>query len=39
MPTLCIVLKGWLLLPYALRPFQVYCAAPNLDITRREYAD
>ena len=28
----CIVLKGWSLLPNALRPFQIYCAPPNLDI-------
>ena len=25
---------GWSLLPNALRPFQIYCAAPNLGITR-----
>ena len=30
----CIVLKEWLLLPNALRPFQIYCAPPNLRITR-----
>ena len=28
------VLKGWSLLPNALRPFQIYCALPNLGITR-----
>ena len=28
----CIVLKGWSLLPNALRPFQIYCAHPNLGI-------
>ena len=28
------VLNGWSLLPYALRPFQMYCAPPNLDIAR-----
>ena len=28
----CIVLKGWSLLPNALRPFQIYCAPPNLGI-------
>ena len=28
----CIVLKGWSMLPNALRPFQIYCAPPNLDI-------
>ena len=33
-PSYCIVLKGWLLLPNALRPFQIYCAPPNLGITR-----
>ena len=32
--TYCIVLKGWSLLPNALLPFQIYCAAPNLGITR-----
>ena len=30
----CIVLKGWSLLSIALRPLQIYCAPPNLDITR-----
>ena len=29
-----IVLMGWSLLPNALRHFQIYCAAPNLGITR-----
>ena len=28
----CIVLKGWSLLPNALRPFQIYCAPLNLGI-------
>ena len=28
------VLMGWSLLPNALRPFQIYCAPPNLGITR-----
>ena len=28
----CIVLKGWSLLPNALRPFQIYRAPPNLGI-------
>ena len=28
----CIVLMGWSLLPHALRPFQIYCAPPNLGI-------
>ena len=28
----CIVLKGWSLLPKALRPFQINCAPPNLGI-------
>jgi hypothetical protein len=26
----CIVLKGWSFLPYALGPFQIYCASLNL---------
>ena len=30
----CIVLMGWSLLPNALRPFKIYCALPNLGITR-----
>jgi hypothetical protein len=30
----CIVLMGWSLLPNALRPFQIYCAPPNLGITK-----
>ena len=32
----CIVfvLLGWSLLPNALRPFKIYCAPPNLGITR-----
>ena len=30
----CIELKGWSLLPNALLPFQIYCAPPNLGITR-----
>ena len=30
----CIVLMGWSLLPSALRPFKIYCALPNLGITR-----
>ena len=30
----CIVLKGCSFLPYALRYFQIYCAHPNLGITR-----
>ena len=30
----CIVLMGWSLLPNSLRPFQIYCAPLNLDITR-----
>ena len=30
----CIVLMGWSLLPNALRPFKIYCASPNLAITR-----
>ena len=30
----CIVLKAWSLLSTALRPFQIYCAPPNLGITR-----
>ena len=29
-----VVLKGWSLLPNALRPFQIYCAPPNLGIRR-----
>ena len=29
-----IVLMGWSLLPNALRPFQIYCAPPNLGVTR-----
>ena len=28
----CIVLKGWSLLPNALRPFEIHCALPNLGI-------
>ena len=28
------VLMGWSLLPNSLRPFQIYCAPPNLGITR-----
>ena len=28
----CIVLKGCSMLPNALRPFQIYCAPPNLGI-------
>ena len=28
------VLMGWSLLPNALRPFQIYCAPPNLGIRR-----
>ena len=28
------VLKGWSLLPNALRPFKIYCAPPNLGIPR-----
>jgi len=28
----CIVLKGWSLLPNALRPFEIHCAPPNLGI-------
>ena len=28
------VLMGWLLLPNPLRPFKIYCAPPNLGITR-----
>ena len=34
--SICIVfvLMGWSLLPNALRRFQIYCAAPNLGITR-----
>ena len=34
----CIVLKGWSLLPNALRPFQIYCA-PRIWVLGREYAD
>ena len=30
----CIVLMEWSLLPNALRPFKIYCAPPNLGITR-----
>ena len=30
----CIVLMGRSLLPNPLRPFQIYCAPPNLGITR-----
>ena len=30
----CIELQGWSLLPDAPRPFQIYCAPPNLGITR-----
>ena len=30
----CIVLMGWSLLPNALRPLKIYCAPPNLGITR-----
>ena len=29
---ICIILLGWSLLPNALRPFQIYCAPPNLGI-------
>ena len=28
------LLKEWSLLPNALRPFKIYCAPPNLGITR-----
>ena len=28
------VFMGWSLLPNAMRPFKIYCAPPNLDITR-----
>ena len=31
---ICIVLMGWSLLPNAQRPFKIYCAPPNLGITR-----
>ena len=35
-PTCIIVflLMGWSSLPNALRPFKIYCAPPNLGITR-----
>ena len=29
-----ICLMGWPLLPNALRPFKIYCAPPNVGITR-----
>ena len=32
-------LMGWSLLPNALRPFQIYCALPNLGIVGRKYSD
>ena len=35
----CIVLMGWSLLHDALRSFKIYCAPPNLGITKSEYAD